>query len=225
MSALIILVNADPRALRHTEAMLSEEGYLVAALTSFIVAKTLLDSVTPDLLIADIRLEEYNGLQLALRSHFDHPDVPVIVTHTGDDAIAEAEAKHWGADFIARPLENPRFLPCVQAAILERRRNQLPVRRWFRKPVAGVVEVNAADVRAQILDMSYGGVRLAFADPHEIPATFEIALPAGVIVKAHCVWTARSKTEDRFCCGAELMEAAEDTWRQFVDSVRDAAAM
>ena len=73
VSALIIVVNADPRNLRLTEAMLSEAGHLVAAVSSFVEAKHLMDSVTPDLLVADVRLEVFNGLQLAIRSRF-YPD-------------------------------------------------------------------------------------------------------------------------------------------------------
>jgi len=221
MSALVILVNADPRALRHTEALLSEQGYLVAAVTSYVKAAQLLESVTPDLLVADVRLGAYNGLQLAIRTRFDYPDVPVIVTHTCGDAVAEAEAKHYGAVFVSNPLDNPAFLPAVEAAIARRRRSQRPIRRWSRRAVPGVVEVNAAHSRAQILDMSYGGVRLAFADAPDLPTTFDITLPtANVTVKAHRVWTGRSDADDRFCCGAELVEAPEDDWRRFVDSLR-----
>ena len=51
MRALVILVNADRRALRHTEALLSEAGHLVATIWSFVEAKKVLDSVIPDLLV------------------------------------------------------------------------------------------------------------------------------------------------------------------------------
>ena len=132
MSALVILVNADPHVLRHLEALLSEEGYLVAAIGSFLEAKDLLDSVTPHLLVADIRLERYNGLQLAIRSHFDHPDVPVIVTHIEEDPVAEAEAKRYGVTFIAAPIANSNFLPCVRSLVDSRRQAQRPMRRWPR---------------------------------------------------------------------------------------------
>jgi len=220
MRALIILVDANRRTLRRTEAMLSKEGYRVVASTSFERTKKLLESMTPDLLITGIRLGAHNGLQLAIRSHLDHPDVPIVVTHTSEDAVTEAEARRYGATFIAAPLSNPRFLPCVRAALLAQPDMQAPMRRWFRKPVSGVVEVNAADAPAQIVDMSYGGVRLAFSDPCEIPPTFEIALPAGgAIVNAHRVWTGHLEAEDRFCCGAEVVKTAQDNWRLFVDSL------
>jgi CheY-like chemotaxis protein len=222
MSALIVLVHPDPRTLRHTEELLSQQGFLVAALTSYPAAKHVLESVMPDLLIANLRLEAFNGLQLAIWNHLDHPDVPVIITSADQDPVAEAEAQHHGAAFVVAPLENREFLPAVSRAVAERRRLQRPIRRWFRRPVPAVVEVVAAHTRATILDISYGGVRLAFPDAGPIPTTFGITLPKGnVTVTAHRVWTTDSADGDQMCCGAELTEAAADAWREVVDSLQD----
>ena len=224
MSALIILVHADPRALRHTEALLSQQGFLVVALTSFVAAKHLLESVMPDLLIADLRLDAHDGLQLGISDYHKHPNVPVIITSADHDEVAEAFATRHGAAFVAAPLENRAFLPAVWTAIAERRRLQRPIRRWFRRPVPAVVEVVAAGAPATILDVSYGGVRLALRNAGPIPTTFGITLPNGdVTVSAHRVWTADSADGDRVCCGAELTAAAADVWRGVVDSLQDIA--
>src|SRR5712664_2550231 len=56
-SARILLVNADPVVLRQIDARLSGEGYWVAPVSSFELAKQLLHSVGADLLVADVRLE------------------------------------------------------------------------------------------------------------------------------------------------------------------------
>jgi len=222
MSALIILVSGSPRTLRHTEALLSERGHLVAALSSSAEANLLLDSVTPDLLIADLRVGEYPDFQIAIRSRVNHPDVPVIVTSAEPDELVEAEARRIGAAFVVSPLENDAFVPMVETAIAKRRREQPPVRRWFRAPAPAHVEVDAAAGRARIVDISYGGVRLAFRAPCEIPATFDIAIPrAGVAVKAQRVWTAPSANGDHFWCGAALVDGVDAHWRQFIDSLRD----
>jgi len=226
MRALVILVNADRRALRHTEALLSDAGHLVAPMWSFVEAKKVLDSVIPDLLVADIRLEAYNGLHLAIRSRHEHPDVPVIVTHAHGDPVIEAQAEQYGAQFVAAPLENPAyFLRCVHSALVERRRTQAPIRRWSRKRVAALVNVSAGDVQAQIVDMSYGGVRLAFNDSVNLPGTFDLTLPStGVTLKAHRVWTASSAAHDQFWCGAELQETPTRDWRSFVDTLTSSGA-
>jgi DNA-binding response OmpR family regulator len=221
MSALIILVSANARTLRHTEAVLSERGYLVAALSSVGEANGLLDSVTPDLLIADLRPGVDADLQIAIRSRLDHPDVPVIVTSLTSDAIVEREAHRAGAAFVVAPLDNETFVPSVDAAIEKRRREQPPVRRWFRAPAPRDVEVRAGQARAQIVDISYGGVRLAFRAPCEIPSTFDISIPStGVAVKAQRVWTARSATGEYYWCGAALVDGVDAPWRAFINSLR-----
>ncbi len=213
MRALIILVNDNKRLLRRLDAILTREGHRVVAASSFARAIELLDSLTPDILITGARLGAHNGLHLAIRTHFDHPEVRVLITHSSADPVTEDEARRYGAGFVAAPQTNPALLSSVEEAL------RAPTRRWSRKSVYGVVQVNAADAPAQILDMSYGGVRLAFTDPCEIPATFAIALPSGgAIINAHRVWSAHLAVEDRFCVGAEV-DTAQDNWRVFVDSL------
>ena len=226
MAALVILVNADPNVLWRTDALLSEDGHLVAAVSSLAEAKKLLDSVTPDVLVADIRLDAYNGLQLAIRSRLDHPNLPVIITNEWPDAAFEAEAKRHGAIFVAAPLDNPDFLRIVRMAVAQSRRTQPAIRRWSRKQVSGTVNVNAADALAQIIDMSHGGVRLAFNRQADIPPVFDITLPqAGITVKAHRVWTNQSFATDELWCGAELEETATSSWKNFVDSLAAGPAL
>jgi len=220
MAALVILVNGDPDVLWRTDALLSEDGHLVAAVSTLAEARRLLESVTPDVLIADIRLGAHNGLQLAIRSRLDHPNLPVIITNEWPDAVFEAEAQRQGAIFVAAPLDNPEFLRIVREAIARSRRTQPAIRRWLRKQVPGPIAVNAADAFARIIDMSHGGVRLAFSQQADIPAVFDITLPqAGITVKAHRVWTGRSFTGAEQWCGAELEETATPSWRNFVDSL------
>ena len=221
MAALIILVNRDERELRHTEAMLSEAGYLVAASMSFEPAQQLMDSIAPNLLIATFRTDDDEGRDFAVWNRLRYPHVPVIVTQPVDVREAGAEADFVGADFTGAPLENPQFLPRVQAAVVEGLSAQSAIRCWPRAAVAGVVQVHAANASARIIDMSYAGVRLVFDDRVAIPTSFDIALPEGdTPVHAERVWTAVLDTEKRVACGATVVEAARDRWRLFVDSVR-----
>src|SRR4051812_48282237 len=177
MAPLIILVNADAAALRRMSSTLTERGYSVAAVRSFSDAKALLASATPDLLIVDVRLAEYNGLQLAIFTRDDRPDVPVIVTNFEEDKIVQADAARYGATFIADPEHNPQFLVTLQDTIVARQATQRKSRHWNRRVVSSVVEVHAGNARAQIVDVSYGGMRLAFSGAQEIPQTFDITLP------------------------------------------------
>lgn len=221
MAPLIILVNADARALRQMSASLSERGYSVAAVRSFADAKALLASSSPDLLIVDVRLAEYNGLQLAIFSREDHPDVPVIVTNFTEDKITEADAVRYGATFIPDPEHNPAFLFTVQGMLAARQATQRQSRHWNRRVVSEVVEVHAANARAQILDVSYGGMKLAFSGALDIPQTFDITLPsADVTVKVNRVWTDDPTSGGPWRCGAELVRPTEQRWWRFVDTLR-----
>jgi len=169
-----------------------------------------------------VRDGEYADLHVPIRSRVDHPDVPVIVTSAGADEVIEAEARRFGATFLETPLDNPEFIPSVDAAIAKRRREQPPVRRWFRAPAPWPVDVHAGEARARIIDVSYGGVRLAFESRYEIPHQFDIAIPpAGVALRAQRVWTAPSASGDHYWCGAALVDGVDARWRQFIHSLRD----
>jgi hypothetical protein len=72
---------------------------------------------------------------------------------------------------------------------------------------------------AQILDVSYGGLKLSFSNPQELPTAFDVRVPAaGVTVTVRPVWTG-PLSSDGFGCGAVIAGGAMDGWRTFVDSV------
>ena len=223
MAALILLVDVDHTTLRQTEALLSDEGYLVASVASFTDAKDLLDSINPDLVIAAVRPDTFNGLHLAIRSRIDYPKLPVIITHTTAERSLEREAARHGLIFVLNPLSNPEFLRAVESALEEHRQAQPMIRRWPRKRIAGVVEAQVPSAQARILDMSYAGLRLAFGSQQNLPAEFELTLPtAGLTVKAHRVWTGHNATTDEFWCGVEVADRGSSSsggWRSFVDSL------
>jgi DNA-binding response OmpR family regulator len=223
MPPLILLVDADKAELRKTEALLSDHGYLVAIADSYQRAKRLLDSVSPDLLISAIRLNVFNGLHLAAKSRLDHPTLPIILTNARADPHLVREVERQGATLVVEPLENPEFLRSVQSALEQHRPAQPAIRRWHRKRVTGVVEARLASSPARILDISLGGLRLAFEHPREVPTDFDVEVPkAGITVKAHRVWTARSSKSTEFWCGVELVQTgrpAADDWREFIESV------
>jgi hypothetical protein len=86
------------------------------------------------------------------------------------------------------------------------------------------VELGAAHTRATILDVSYGGLRLAVRDAGPLPTTFAITLPReNVKVSAHRVWTVDSADDGQVYCGAESAESDAERWRGFVDSLQDLA--
>lgn len=223
MAALIALVTVDTNRLRRLEKLLSDAGYVVAAVSSFAAARTLLASVTPDLLIADVQLGAYNGLHLAIYSSMRQPRVPALIVHGRHDAVLENEARQLDAAFIVDPLNNPDFLDRVQTLVAESAMGAAVTRAWPRKRTSGTVHARLQTTTARILDVSYGGLKLAFGEESDVPAEFDVTVPeSGITVRAQRIWTSPAPTANEFWCGAEVMAlhgGASNEWREFVDSV------
>jgi len=115
--AQILLVDADPTALRRVGFGLSEKGYKVAATASFEAARKRFESINPELVVAAVRLAAFNGLHPAAWLRFSRPDLPVIITHTEHDIVLEADARHLGAMFVVEPLKSPEFWHYVRWAV------------------------------------------------------------------------------------------------------------
>ena len=119
MASLVVLVHADPNILQRAEALLYDAGYAVVSASSFQAARMALDCVEPDLLIADVRLDDFNGLHLAILSRLERPRTRVIITHASPDPSLEREAGRCDAAFVVNPLANPDFLRTVRSALVK----------------------------------------------------------------------------------------------------------
>jgi DNA-binding NtrC family response regulator len=95
-------------------------------------------------------------------------------------------------------------------------------RRWRRTEVKRVVPADFAASHGRVVDLSYGGMRLACAKGSEVPAVFDVTLPqCGLTVSAERVWTRPSVDTRELWCGAAVIEASGTvTWREFVDAAR-----
>jgi DNA-binding NtrC family response regulator len=69
----------------------------------------------PDLLITDVRLDGYNGLQLVIKRP---ADIPAIVITGFPDAVLESEAVRTGATYMEKPI-NPRDLLQLISRVLD----------------------------------------------------------------------------------------------------------
>ena len=76
-------------------------------------AKAYLSTVKPDVLISDVRLGAFNGLQLVVYAKLEHPDMIAIVLTGFDDPVLRTEAAHAGALYLVKPIESQRLLDLV----------------------------------------------------------------------------------------------------------------
>lgn len=99
----ILVVSSDSEALDTMLEVLSGAGYEASGASTFSEGKRRLDQDSPDLLIADERLEAFNGLHLILRGRFFGPELQGIVVSTSEDAGLEAEARRLNIASVTRP--------------------------------------------------------------------------------------------------------------------------
>jgi DNA-binding response OmpR family regulator len=116
----ILIVDDTLATLGALAELLSNAGFQVVTASDFDEAKRKIDSESPDLLIVDIRLGPYNGLHLVVRERLAHPEVPVIMTTGFPDALLEAEARRYGAEFMEKPIRSADLIALVKKLLTPR---------------------------------------------------------------------------------------------------------
>ncbi len=110
----ILLVDDDRQVLRGLTDMLQADGYDIVSCDRFTDAKAYLAEQCPDLMITDVRLGAYNGLQLALYARSRHATMPVIVLTGFEDPTLREEAERSGAVFLIKPLRRDELLATME---------------------------------------------------------------------------------------------------------------
>ena len=113
----ILVVDSGATQLASVLDTLRRAGYRVSGLESFPDAARLLASVHPDLLMADVRLGAFNGLQLVLQRHAARPTEPSIVTNAYADSVLERQARELGAPYLVKPISPDVLLRTVEALL------------------------------------------------------------------------------------------------------------
>jgi DNA-binding response OmpR family regulator len=219
MAQKILIVDDDEPTRLGLAALLAHVGYETITASSVPTAKRVLATEQPDLLIVDIRLGDYNGLQLIV---VGPEPIPAIVMTGFADPVLEADARRLGADYLLKPV-SPSTLYSAVARTLSKvvRTDGFVPRRWDRKDVVGHVPVRIEDTSARLLDVGYGGVRLEVPNSigSVLPRAFMLIFPAnGVSVPVDVVWERRAD-ETTWLCGAAVGAPAEPQWRSLVDAL------
>ena len=108
-----LVVDDDLGLLALMTRLLAAAGYAVETAANFTAAKQRL-SERQDVLIVDVRLEEFNGLQLAIRAHSSDATMRIVVMSGWDDPVLRAEATSIGAVFLPKPFDEQQLLRLVE---------------------------------------------------------------------------------------------------------------
>ena len=84
---------------------LRADGYTVFSASTFLGARKQFSTTSPDFLISDVRLREFNGLHLLISSQSDGVK-GAMVLDTRSDAMLAAEATRLGAIYLVKPVNS-----------------------------------------------------------------------------------------------------------------------
>lgn len=222
---LALLVDADGEELLRSQRVLEDLGFLVFPTRSFTDAQSFLLSASPDLVVADVRLGEYNGLHLAAYSAFHRPSTRFIITHHVHDPVLAADAARLQAIYVVKTENRDLLRKTARRLADELDKAPAAIRRWQRKPAPSGTVAAVAASSASVLDVSYGGVRLELHGEHgaELPQRLDVEFPdLGFSLSGQRVWTGPEDASGSRTCGVAFDDADDSMlgrWRQFVDSV------
>jgi DNA-binding response OmpR family regulator len=216
MPSKVLIVDDDKTTREGLAEFLEEAGYEAVAVGTFEDASRILRTAPPDLLIADVRLGPFNGLQLVISTP---QPIPAIIITGFADPVLEADARRRGADYVLKPVSPARLLDLVAHKLAAARPGFVTPRRWERKAVVGGLPISVDDAPARVVDVSYGGLRFEMDRKLEgAPASLSIRLPtAQVSVKAKLVWE-NLVGEGTWICGAALAQETPE-WYGLVDAI------
>ena len=109
-----MLVDDDASLLDALQRSFTEAGEQIVACASFAEARRALQTTHFDALITDVRLGEFNGLQLAVIGREAYPDIRLIVFSGFDDPVLRTEADHVGATYVVKPVTSTTLLDLVR---------------------------------------------------------------------------------------------------------------
>lgn len=113
----VLVVEDDSAARRGLCELLAAAGWHATGAASLQQAEDLVRTDPPDLLITDIRLSGYNGLQLVWR----FPEIPAIVITGYADPVIERDALAAGATYIRKPINPAEMLRLVNEKLNPRK--------------------------------------------------------------------------------------------------------
>jgi two-component system response regulator RegA len=105
-----LIVDDDAAMLRLISTWVTAAGHDVVSFAQFGEAKSYLTTEKPDVIIADVRLGAFNGLQLVIQAKLDQPEITAIVLTGYYDPVLSGEVSKMGALYLVKPIRSEQLL-------------------------------------------------------------------------------------------------------------------
>src|SRR5215218_9480306 len=109
----ILVLDDDEHALSGIVELLRDASYVVTAAATYDAAKRLLALGSYDLLVSDVRLRGFNGINLVRQCAAEHPEMALILVTGYEEPMMEFEAGRYGAKLVRKPIRPADFLETV----------------------------------------------------------------------------------------------------------------
>lgn len=109
-----LVVDLESRSLYEICKAFRELGYRTFGANSFLDAKRFLIAEHPEIVVADVRLGEFNGIQLLLLAKELRPGIAVVITNAFADSVLAAETQRMGGTFMVKPVDPHELLDTVR---------------------------------------------------------------------------------------------------------------
>jgi DNA-binding NtrC family response regulator len=111
----ILIVDDDLALLDALDRAFREAGEKsVVALSDFGAAKRTLRTSKFDVLVTDVRLGPFNGLQLAVLAKDINPEIQLIVFSGFDDPVLRQDAERLDATYLVKPVMSSQLLQLIR---------------------------------------------------------------------------------------------------------------
>jgi DNA-binding response OmpR family regulator len=111
MRARILIVDDDELYLEVMQELIAAAGYQPIVAKTFEDAQRAIGTAQPDLLIVDVRLGPFNGLQLIAARRVK---IPAIVVTGFDDPVLRRDAAAVGAAYVVKPVLPDQLCPLIE---------------------------------------------------------------------------------------------------------------
>lgn len=109
----VLIVDDEPALLDALKIALERGECDVTACRTFEEARQQLLSESFDVLITDVRLGAFNGIQLAVVARDRNPAMRIVVFSGYDDPVLRAEAARVGASYLVKPISAEQLLNLI----------------------------------------------------------------------------------------------------------------
>jgi DNA-binding NtrC family response regulator len=110
----VVIVDDNIPLLEALGQLVERAGHDVMMFSGFLPAKKYLETARIDVLVTDVRLGAFNGLQLVMTAKKDYPETSAIVFSGFEDPVLRRDAAKMGAAFCLKPVAAEQLLHSIE---------------------------------------------------------------------------------------------------------------